>query len=59
MTIEGTFVGSLAEAKEMLALARAGKVAPVPIVERTLDAAQQSLDDLRKGNVVGRIVLTP
>jgi alcohol dehydrogenase len=59
MTIEGTFVGSLAEAQEMLALARSGKVAPVPIVERPLDAAQQSLDDLRKGNVVGRIVLTP
>jgi alcohol dehydrogenase len=59
MTIEGTFVGSLAEAKEMLALARIGKVAPVPIVERPLSAAQQSLDDLRKGNVVGRIVLTP
>lgn len=59
MTIEGSFVGSLAEAREMLALAQTGKVAPVPIVERPLSAAQQSLDDLRRGGVVGRIVLTP
>jgi propanol-preferring alcohol dehydrogenase len=58
MTIEGTFVGTLAEAHEMLALARAGKVAPTPVSERPLAAAQQSLDDLRHGRIVGRVVLT-
>jgi len=58
MTIEGTLVGRLDEAREMLALARAGKVAPVPIIERPLAAAQTSLDDLRNGRIVGRVVLT-
>jgi alcohol dehydrogenase len=51
--------GTLAEAEEMMALARAGKVLAVPITERPLDAAQASLDDLRNGRVVGRVVLTP
>jgi alcohol dehydrogenase len=59
MTIEGTMTGTLAEAEEMMALARAGKVPAVPIIERPLGAAQASLDDLRQGRVVGRVVLVP
>jgi alcohol dehydrogenase len=59
MTIEGTMTGTLAEAQEMMALARAGKVTPVPIFERPLAAAQASLDDLRQGRIVGRVVLVP
>jgi alcohol dehydrogenase len=58
MTIEGTLVGRLDEARELLALARTGKVTPVPIIERPLAAAQASLDDLRNGRIVGRVVLT-
>ena len=58
-TIEGTMTGTLDEANEMMALARAGKVPPVPIEERPLAAAQASLDDLRAGKVVGRVVLVP
>ena len=58
MTIEGTLVGRLDEAREMLALARAGKVPAVPIIDRPLTAAQASLDDLRNGRIVGRVVLT-
>jgi D-arabinose 1-dehydrogenase-like Zn-dependent alcohol dehydrogenase len=58
-TIEGTMTGTLAEAEEMMALARAGQIPPVPIVERPLTAAQASLDELRAGHgVVGRVVLT-
>jgi alcohol dehydrogenase len=56
-TIEGTMTGTLDEANEMMALARSGKIAPVPIIERPLSAAQASLDDLRGGRVVGRVVL--
>ena len=58
MTIEGTFTGTLTEAREMLALARAGEVRPVPVHERPLAEASAALDDLRAGRVVGRIVLT-
>jgi alcohol dehydrogenase len=59
MAIEGTMTGTLAEAEEMMALARAGKIPPVPIHERPLSAAQASLDDLRSGKIVGRVVLVP
>ena len=57
-TLEGTMTGTLAEANEMMALARSGKIPPVPIIERPLSAAQASLDDLRAGKIVGRVVLT-
>jgi D-arabinose 1-dehydrogenase-like Zn-dependent alcohol dehydrogenase len=59
MAIEGTMTGTLAEAEEMMALARAGKIPGVPIHERPLSVAQASLDDLRAGKVVGRVVLVP
>jgi alcohol dehydrogenase len=58
MSIEGTLTGTLAEARELLALARAGKIAPIPTRERPLAEAQAALDDLRAGRVVGRTVLT-
>jgi alcohol dehydrogenase len=57
MTIEGTLTGTLAEARELLDLARAGKIAPIPTHDRPLSAAQAALDDLRAGRVVGRTVL--
>ena len=57
MTVEGTLTGTLREANELLALARAGRIEPLPIEERPLAAAQQSLDDLRAGRVVGRVSL--
>src|SRR2546430_11866702 len=47
MTIEGTLTGTLAQAREVIALARSGKVAPIPIRERPLRDAQAALDDLR------------
>jgi D-arabinose 1-dehydrogenase-like Zn-dependent alcohol dehydrogenase len=59
MTIEGTLTGSLAEARELLDLARAGKIAPIPTRGRPLDQAQAALDDLRAGRIVGRTVLAP
>ena len=57
MTVEGTLTGTLQEASELMALARAGKLSPLPIEERPLAAAQAALDDLRAGRVVGRVVL--
>ncbi len=57
MTIEGTLTGTLVEAHEVMALARDGRITPPPIAERPLSQAQASLDDLRAGRIVGRIVL--
>ncbi len=58
MTIEGTLTGTLAEARELLDLARAGKIAPIPTHDRPLAEAQAALDDLRAGRIVGRTVLS-
>jgi alcohol dehydrogenase len=58
MTIEGVLTGTLAEAEELMALARAGMAPAVPIAERPLGEAQAALDDLRAGRVIGRVVLT-
>jgi propanol-preferring alcohol dehydrogenase len=57
MTVEGTLTGTLQEANEVMALARQGRLSALPIEERPLAAAQQSLDDLRAGRVVGRVSL--
>jgi D-arabinose 1-dehydrogenase-like Zn-dependent alcohol dehydrogenase len=59
LTIMGSYVGSLAEAVEMLALVKAGKVAPIPVQLRPLAQTSASLDDLRQGKIVGRVVVTP
>ena len=58
MTIEGTTTGTLAEARELTDLVRAKNIAPPPIAERPLDQASATLDDLRAGKIVGRVVLT-
>ena len=58
MTIEGTLTGTLAEARDLLALAREGKITPIPTRDRPLSEAQAALDDLRAGRVVGRTVLS-
>jgi len=58
IAIEGIQTGSLAEARELIDLARGGKLAPPPIGERPLAQAQAALDALRAGQVLGRTVLT-
>jgi alcohol dehydrogenase, propanol-preferring len=59
ISIVGSFVGNLQEAGEMMALVKAGKVAPIPIEERPMREASRTLDDLRAGHIVGRVVLKP
>jgi D-arabinose 1-dehydrogenase-like Zn-dependent alcohol dehydrogenase len=59
LTLAGSFVGSLAEAKELVGLLRAGKIAAPLMEERPLSAANSAFADLRAGKVVGRVVLVP
>jgi alcohol dehydrogenase, propanol-preferring len=59
VTVMGSYVGSLNEAREMLTLVKAGKVAPIPVETRALDQAERVLSDLRQGKIIGRVVLTP
>jgi propanol-preferring alcohol dehydrogenase len=58
MTIEGTQTGTLAEARELIDLVRAKNITAPPIAERPLGQASATLDDLRAGKIVGRVVLT-
>jgi alcohol dehydrogenase len=57
MTIEGFMTGTLAEAKELMTLARAGKVKAVPMQEKPMGETQTWIEELRAGKVVGRIML--
>ena len=59
MAIQGSYVGSLPEMKELLALVKAKGLPPIPLTTRSLDEVSSALDDLRAGKVVGRVVLTP
>jgi D-arabinose 1-dehydrogenase-like Zn-dependent alcohol dehydrogenase len=58
MTIEGSYVGTLDDLRELLALVQAGKVAPIPIEMRPAEQASVALSDLKSGGKVrGRVVL--
>jgi D-arabinose 1-dehydrogenase-like Zn-dependent alcohol dehydrogenase len=58
ITIEGIQTGTLAEARELVLLARQRKLAAPPISEQPMARAQAALEALRQGKVVGRTVLT-
>ena len=55
----GSYVGSLAEMHELMAIARSGRLPDLPVTVLPLDAANRTLDDLRAGRVQGRTVLQP
>jgi len=56
--IQASAVGTRQDLREVLALAAAGKVR-CRVVTRPLSQANEALDQLRRGEVSGRIVLTP
>jgi len=55
--IIGSYVGSLQELKEVVALAKKKKIKPSPIETRPAHQANSALEDLKNGRVLGRIVL--
>ena len=59
ITIQGNYVGSLSDLKELLELVRRKHVPPIPITRAPLASANEMLERLRNGEVVGRVVLTP
>ena len=58
-TIQGSYIGSPTELRELVALIQQTRMPRVPIDRRPLDAANGALSDLRAGRVVGRVVLVP
>ena len=55
--IVGSYVGSLQELKEVVALAKKGKLKPMPVETRPAEEVNGALQDLNAGRVVGRVVL--
>jgi D-arabinose 1-dehydrogenase-like Zn-dependent alcohol dehydrogenase len=59
LTIQGSYVGSLPEMKELIELVRRTGIPPVPVATRPLDHVNAVMDELRAGKIIGRVVLTP
>lgn len=57
VSITGSYVGSLAELQELMAIGRSGVLPPMPLVPRPLADANAVLDELRAGRIRGRAVL--
>jgi len=55
--IVGSYVGNLQELKAVVALAKKGKLKPMPVATRPAAEANRALEDLIAGKVVGRVVL--
>jgi D-arabinose 1-dehydrogenase-like Zn-dependent alcohol dehydrogenase len=55
--IVGSYVGNLQELKELLVLAKKGKLKPLPVSTRPGSEANAALEDLQAGRVIGRVVL--
>ena len=59
VSVIGSYVGSLAEMHELMALARSGTLPDMPVTPLPLAQATQALDELRAGRVRGRVILKP
>ena len=59
INVVGSYVGSLTEMDQLMALARSGVISPTAIETRSLAQAQATLTDLREGRIRGRAVLLP
>lgn len=55
--IVGSYVGSLQELKEVVALAKKGRLRKAPVETRPAGQANRALEDLKAGRVLGRVVL--
>ncbi len=56
-TLQGSYVGGLAELREVVALAKRGLMPNIPVTPCALDDVNQALGDLRGGKVIGRMVM--
>jgi D-arabinose 1-dehydrogenase-like Zn-dependent alcohol dehydrogenase len=59
ISLEGSFVGTLEEMRQLMALVKAGKIPELPIVARPLSSAAETLSELEAGKLIGRAVLVP
>ena len=58
-SITGSYVGSLSEMQELMAIARTGTLPNLPLTTQPLATATQTLEDLKAGRIRGRTILRP
>jgi D-arabinose 1-dehydrogenase-like Zn-dependent alcohol dehydrogenase len=56
LSVRGSHLGSVEELKTVVSLARAGQITPIPIQKRPLSEVSGTLDELKAGRVIGRVV---
>jgi D-arabinose 1-dehydrogenase-like Zn-dependent alcohol dehydrogenase len=56
LTIQGSHLGSLSELRQVVALAQQGKLRPIRVSIRPLAAVSETLDELKAGRIIGRVV---
>ena len=56
ITVQGSHLGSVTELKEVVTLAREGTIKPIPIQKRPLAQVSRTLDELKSGQIIGRVV---
>lgn len=56
ITVQGSHLGSVGELNKVVALARAGRIRPIPMTTRPLAEVSRTLDQLKAGGIIGRVV---
>ncbi len=59
LCLEGSYVGTLSELRELVDLVKRTGMKPIPVTRRPMDQVNQAIDDLHHGRVIGRTVLVP
>ncbi|MFM8547991.1 MAG: alcohol dehydrogenase [Betaproteobacteria bacterium] len=59
LSIQGSYVGTLAELRELVALARQGRIRPIPVTRRPMTELNAAVQALHAGRILGRTVLIP
>jgi alcohol dehydrogenase, propanol-preferring len=57
LTVSGSYVASLGDLRELVALAQRTRLPEIPITLRPMAEVNEALDDLAKGRIIGRVVL--
>ena len=57
VAVMGSYVGNLQELREVVALAKKGKIKPTPITTRAAAEVNSVFEELKAGKVLGRVVL--
>jgi Zn-dependent alcohol dehydrogenases len=55
--VQGSYTGSPGDMHELMKLVRSGKVDPIPVEKRPASEANQTLEDLKNGKIIGRAAL--